>query len=103
MKRTVNLRALVILLIGGVVLGGSLYLAHRVQVRRNGQALLTQADQAEAEGQSAQAADYVWQYLGLNPRNKEALARYALLIEKSGRGQKQKLRVLFLFDQVLRS
>ncbi|MFO0842139.1 MAG: hypothetical protein U0797_07020 [Gemmataceae bacterium] len=104
-RRTVHLRALLVLLLGGGVLAGALYLTHMFQVRRNAQALLAQADHAEAEGQLGQAADYIWQYLGLIRRGDEAdkaFARYALLFEKQAKAPRQRLRALFLLEQVLR-
>jgi tetratricopeptide (TPR) repeat protein len=95
------LRVLLLLLAATIVLGGSASATHRFQVKRNAQSLLAQADQAEEEGQRAKAADYVWQYLGLMPRDNEALARYALLVEKQANAPREKLRVLLLCEQVL--
>ncbi len=101
-SRTVNLRALLVLLAGVGLLGGAVYATHRFQVRRNAAGLLAQADQAEREGERAQAADYVWEYLGLVPEDTEALARYALLIEQWALTPTAKGRMLSLCDTVLR-
>jgi tetratricopeptide (TPR) repeat protein len=98
----VNPLALLVLLVGGLVLGGAAFATHRFQVKRNAEALLAQADQAEEEGRPALAADYVRQYLGLAPGDKGALARYALLSEKEARGDRGKVWVLSLCEQVLR-
>jgi tetratricopeptide (TPR) repeat protein len=98
----VNLRALVVVLVAGMVLGGTAYATHRFQVKRNARSLLAQADQAEEEGRLTQAADYVWQYLGMTPSDNEALARYTLLTEKEATTQSAKVRVLGLCEEVLR-
>lgn len=100
--RTLNLRALLILLAATVVLGGTAYATHRFQVKRNARGLLAQADQAEHEGRLSQAADYVWQYLGLVPRDDAALARYGLLLARQGGSSRARLRALLLCDHALR-
>jgi predicted Zn-dependent protease len=101
-RRAVNARAVLLLLAGAAVLGSVTHLAHGFQVRRNARALKEQAAQASQEGRPAQAADYLAQYLGLVPTDDEALADYALLLNRLARNGRERLQAYFLLEQVLR-
>jgi tetratricopeptide (TPR) repeat protein len=101
-RRTVNIRAVVVLLIGAVGLGGAGYLVRGFQVRRNADALSEQARQAREEGQPALAADYLAQYLALVPADTEALADYALLLKELAGNRRERLRAYSLMEAVLR-
>ncbi|MGH7171693.1 MAG: hypothetical protein ACRELG_15560, partial [Gemmataceae bacterium] len=56
-RRTVNLRAVLILAAGAIVFGVTVHFVHGFQVKRNARDLLEQAGQMEQEGHLAQAAD----------------------------------------------
>jgi tetratricopeptide (TPR) repeat protein len=98
----VNLRALLVLLACALALGVGVHLVHGYQIKRNAGALLGQAEQAEQEAQPARAADYLGQYLGLEPGDNDALARYGVLLDKLARNPRQRLRPFYLLEQVLR-
>src|SRR5262249_45695062 len=77
---------------------------HAFQLKRNAQMLLEQADEAQQAGKPDLAADFLGQYLGLRPKDTDALARYAVLLEKITPPSKGPARahVFFLLEQVLR-
>src|SRR5207248_1131144 len=97
-----NYVAVLILLAVAGTLGGGGHLLHAYQMKRNARELLAQADQAEAEGQPAQAADYLTQYLGLAPADTDALARYGLLRERLARGPRGRVGALLVLEEALR-
>src|SRR5262249_38566309 len=103
-RRKVNAKALVILLGTAAALGTGVHFLHAFQVKRNAQVLLEQADEAQQAGKPDLAADFLGQYLGLRPKDTDALARYAVLLEKITPPSKRPARahVFFLLEQVLR-
>ncbi len=79
-KRTLNVKFALLLLGALVIVGVGGYFLHGFQVRRNAGIFLQQADKAEKDGKPTQAADYLSRYLALVPHDKDALARYGLLL-----------------------
>src|SRR5262249_25634573 len=75
----VNVRAFFVLLLTFAAQACGVHLVHGYQLRRLAPDLLALADQAEAQGKLAQAADFLTQYLGLAPEDDAAQARYAKL------------------------
>jgi cellulose synthase operon protein C len=80
--RRLNVRLLVILVAGLVLLGGGVYAVHRIQTRRHARALLRQTDLAEKTGDSTKAMQYLERYLAYVPNDVNALRRFAELRAK---------------------
>jgi Tfp pilus assembly protein PilF len=95
--KQLNGRALLILLLVLVLMGGSTYLLHGFQIQRNASGLLEQAGLTE-EGNKEQTVNYLKQYLGLVPGDIDAKARLGMLMAKN----KAELRGAFeILEQVL--
>ncbi|WP_406695911.1 tetratricopeptide repeat protein [Singulisphaera sp. Ch08] len=97
MKRRINLKFLLGMVIGCALLGGGTHLVHGFLEQRNVGGLLKQADRAERNGDRAGTEKYLGRYLAFRPNDGEALARYGLTLADgatSGRVQLQALQVL---------
>jgi tetratricopeptide (TPR) repeat protein len=101
-KRTLNTRPLIYLCAFGLGLCLVLYVIHHLQTRRNAGALLEQAKQAESLGDLRTAEECLKLYLGYQPRNADAFARYAALLAARARSLDDWVRTLLTYDQVLR-
>jgi tetratricopeptide (TPR) repeat protein len=102
MRRTINYKAVLILLACGVALGAGVHVVHGFQVRRNAGALLEQAKVAEQEGRPAEAADALEQYVSLTPDDTDALARYGTLLRQAARTPQDLVRAFLVLEQALR-
>src|ERR1700694_1623482 len=85
MRRSIRIKAILILVASGFFLGVSVHLVHGFQVQRTAGELLEEADQAEAAGQTDKAIEYLDYYLGLKPRDFDAMARYGMLLTRSAK------------------
>src|SRR5947209_6941770 len=74
MRRRLNLKLLVVLLIAASLLGGGVHLVHGFQEQRNVGALLKRADLAERKGDVGGAEKYLGRYLAFRPDDGAALA-----------------------------
>src|SRR5437764_1426051 len=101
LNRTVNLKALAILLAGAVALGVGTHFAHAYQVKRNARSTFEQAEQAQREGQVPQALEYLENYLGLERDDTDARARYGLLLRGEAKTPPAKLRAFLALEQAL--
>jgi len=108
--RVLNWKLVLGLLVGGVVVVGGVLLLHAVQVQRTAEAILREAEAAETEATQLQAqgqhdqADKKFQeavqkyqrYVGLQPKDTQALSKLALLLatqaEKPGTPLRSKLQ-----------
>ncbi|MBM4070086.1 MAG: tetratricopeptide repeat protein [Planctomycetes bacterium] len=81
-KKRLNGKALLILSLALLLLGGGIHFLHAFQVKRNAGGLLEQAAHEESQGNDRQAADYLRQYLGFDPADADVLAKYGLLLNK---------------------
>lgn len=99
---TINRRLLLRLFIVVVLLGAGLFALHSVQAERATDALRWQAERAAEMGKPDKAILYLQQYLELRPGDHEAALRFATMILKRGRGQKELASALFLYERVLR-
>jgi tetratricopeptide (TPR) repeat protein len=101
--RKINGKLLLGLLLGTLVLTGSVFGVHHFQYQRIAAALLWQAGRAEEQGQAERLALYLQRYLEFNPRDdgaKERLARAWARDEFEGR-PKLRGRAVRLLDEVL--
>src|SRR5947209_3228521 len=101
-RRLVNRKAVVILALACAGLGATTHFVHGFQVKRNSRALFEQALQAEREGDPALTADYLQQYLGLEPNDVDARARLGLLLFGRAKSRPEQLRAFLVLDDVLR-
>lgn len=101
MNRAVNFKFLACLLGAAVASGTGVHFLHAYQVKRNAGALLEQANRAEKEGRSDQAAEYLSHYLAYAPADNDARARYAFLLDRSAKSRRAQERVFLLFERVL--
>jgi tetratricopeptide (TPR) repeat protein len=107
MKRQLNARFLLWLIIAVVVIGTSVHLVHSFQSRRNAGGFLTQAARREEQGDLGQATEYLRRYLAYVPEDNNALAKYGLLLNQQastpGGGQPVLLvRAFSALEQVVR-
>src|SRR3954452_12238011 len=102
MRRRLNVKFLIGLLVVTALLGGGVHLVHGFQVKRNAGALLRRAEQAEKKGDLEEDEKYLSRYLVYRPDDADALARYALLLDKRDTAGKGRVRVLTVLEQVLR-
>src|SRR5690348_8302106 len=102
MRRTLNVKLLAGLLVAIALLGGGVHLVHGFQEKRNAGDLLRKADQAERKGDLEQDEKYLSRYLAFRPDDDDALARYALLLDKRNTSGKNRVRVLLALEESLR-
>ncbi|MEO6809104.1 MAG: tetratricopeptide repeat protein, partial [Isosphaeraceae bacterium] len=102
MKRQLNGRFLLVLLISTSVLGGGIVLLHSFQVGRSTKVLLEQADRAEEQGDPVRTEDYLSRYLHYQPGDVEALTRYARLREQHAQTPAEQAQVVQLYEKLLR-
>src|SRR5262245_18757110 len=103
LMRKINGKLFLALLVGTVVLTGSVFAVHHFQYQRIARALLWQAHRAEEEGQPARQARYLQRYLEFNPRDSAEKANLAKLwASDTFAGQaRQRLHAAWLLDEVL--
>jgi predicted Zn-dependent protease len=83
MKRQLNLKAALILLLVLLALGVGGHFLHGYQVQRNAASLLAQSEREQEAGNLVNARNYLEVYLGFRPKDMKALERYGLLVSES--------------------
>jgi tetratricopeptide (TPR) repeat protein len=78
--KRVNVRFLLLFLLGLGLLAGGTFALNRFQVSRNAGTLATQARQRLEEGKSAEALGLFARYLGMRPEDSEVQAEFAELV-----------------------
>jgi tetratricopeptide (TPR) repeat protein len=101
MRRQVNLKACLILLVSAAVLVACTSLLHAVQYRRSAHLLLVQATREEDSGNAAKALDYFRMYLKLAPKDADARERFALLLSRSSSRRMDQENAFYALDRVL--
>lgn len=102
MRRTVNLKLLVVLVAVLAGMAGGTHFLHAYQMKRNARVLLKHAERLEEQGKLAEAASYLGRYLVYEPQDVDALARYGVLLEKFPESPGTRGRAAFVLEQVLR-
>jgi tetratricopeptide (TPR) repeat protein len=102
MKKTLNVRYLLKLLVVLLVVGVGVHLLHARQADRQAEAFLHQADTAEKDGRFDRAAGYLGRYLALRPTETDVRARLGLALAKLARTAEQRLQAFLVLEQVLR-
>jgi tetratricopeptide (TPR) repeat protein len=101
-RRTLNIRFLTVFLVAVVFLGAGTHFLHAYQIRRNANALLEAADKAEADKDMPKFAEYLGKYVGFRPKDLDARARYALLLDSQSKNVNDRYRAYLLLEAVLR-
>jgi tetratricopeptide (TPR) repeat protein len=82
-KKTINYKAILIVLGVLAALAVGVHFLHAFQVKRNAADLLQEAKLLQDEGKLNEARGYMKQYVGMVPDDVDALAQYGMLLEKS--------------------
>src|SRR4051812_48902424 len=85
MRRQVNLKFTLALLVSIAVLGTAVYFVHGFQVEREAGAFRDRARQAEEEKNFGQAIEYLERYLGFRPEDTDSLAKLGELLDEKGK------------------
>jgi tetratricopeptide (TPR) repeat protein len=101
-RRTLDFRYLTLFVVLALLVGGGMHALHGYQVRRNAAILLEQANLAEADGDTVRFADYLTRYVGFNPTDLDAAARYGLFVDQRSKSPPQKYRAFMILEDVLR-
>jgi tetratricopeptide (TPR) repeat protein len=100
MKR-LNLKALIILVLAGLLAGAGGYAFYKFQVRRNAQKLLAEAVQAERRNDRARAAQMLDRYLRYRPWDTAALSRLGMLQAELANSRQQGEAALAVLERAL--
>lgn len=79
----------------------AVFFLHEFQMRRNAGALLRQAEYALDENNFQRASQYLEVYKSYQPTDREALAKFAFVLEKHAATPRQRASAADLFDQIL--
>lgn len=101
MRRRLNIKLLIGLVVIAGLLGGAVHLVHGVQEKRNIGALLKRADLAERKSDLGEAEKYLSRYLTFRPDDGEALARYGLTLDKLSPGGNVQAKALMVLERAL--
>lgn len=101
MRRRLNTKLLLGLVLVTGLLGGAVYLVHGFQEKRNAGALLKRAELAERKGDAREAEKYLSRYLTLRPNDGDTLARYGLLLAKDASGGTGSAKALMVLERAL--
>jgi hypothetical protein len=99
--RTLNLRLLFLIGVGGALLVAGGRAAHRFQLRRTARALLARVNEAEAAGHDDQARDELGRYLAFRPDDEAALERYARLLDRTATNLQDRDDDVLRYERVL--
>lgn len=102
MKRTLNWRLVLSLVLAFALLGAGIQALHAVMARPMFGLMLAEADRAESRGDHARALALLDQCLDARPDDIDALARLGVILESLARTDKARLRVFMILDQVVR-
>lgn len=101
MQRRLNTRLLLWSVGLATILAVGINVLHGYQLRRNAHHLRDRAEQALAANAIDQGLLYLGQYLALAPGDVEALATFALTLDKTARDAAEKTRVILRLEDVL--
>jgi tetratricopeptide (TPR) repeat protein len=92
---------LVGLLVPAVLLGLVIYPLQSHQVRRNARALLERADRAEQQGDFRNAEQYLQLFLGYEPSDATALAKFGLILASRARTVDDRISAILMLEKAL--
>ena len=102
MRRRLNLRAFLIVLLVFGLLGAGVYFFHNWQVNHQIKSYLLKAEQAIVDKDPQMAREYLERYLLLQPNEAQALNRYALLLDDSAKSPLEKTRAYLTLEKAIR-
>jgi cellulose synthase operon protein C len=100
--RRLNVRLLASIVILTLIFAVGAAQLHRIQIKRNAGALLRQSNQAESKGDLVKAEEYLGLFLGYQPSNPEALAKYSLIRAARARTVDDRIQSIQAFERALR-
>jgi tetratricopeptide (TPR) repeat protein len=103
MRKRINYRFALYLMLTVAALGTCTHFLHAYQVRRNASSLKDRANQFRQQGDLAKTAEYLGQYIGMNPTDIDALCEYALLLggDQLAKSPQSKVRALLTLERAL--
>jgi tetratricopeptide (TPR) repeat protein len=103
MRKRINYRFALYLILTVAALGIGTHFLHAYQVGRNSSSLLVRAQQYREQGELSKAADSMGQYLGLNPKDFKSLAEYGLLLadDQLAKTPQSKYRAVMALERAL--
>ncbi|AGA26775.1 tetratricopeptide repeat protein [Singulisphaera acidiphila] len=101
MKRRLDGKFLLGLIVTSALLGGGTHWVHGFLQKRNVGALLKQADRAEKQGDLGGAKKHLGRYLAFRPDDGKVLGRYALALAESATTSEGRLQALQLLERAL--
>ena len=101
-KKRLNLKAVCILTIAVLAVGGGSYVLHAWQVQQNAAGLLDQAHQFKQDAKGDLALKSLEQYLGMTPEDNEALVLLGDWLDEEAKTPLQKYRALLVLKNSLR-
>lgn len=102
MRRVLNIRVLLLLILIISCLGVGVFFFHKWQMKRQIEIYLRKAEQAVAVKEPQKAREYFERYLLLQPNNTDALNRYAFLLDDSATSFAEKSRAYLTLERALR-
>jgi tetratricopeptide (TPR) repeat protein len=103
MRRHLNLKAFLVLVLALAVLTTGAYFVHGYQLTRNADALLAQATREQEAGHTPEALGYLDAYLHFRPRDDEARERFAKILGQSSQRVIELERVQHDLERVLQA
>jgi tetratricopeptide (TPR) repeat protein len=104
-RKRLNILFLAGLVVAFTALGVGVHFVHGYQVKRNSRSLFLMADKAKEEGDAAKEMEYLGRYLGFEPQDMEAQARFGIgmddLAKKSG-SARNRIAAYLKLEAVLR-
>ena len=102
MRRRLNVRLVLILLVSIILFGAGVHTLHGVQVERSAVLLQQRAERAEKAGNLDEAEQYWKRYLGYEPADTEALIQYGQILDQKAESYGEQLQAMFALERVLR-
>lgn len=102
MRRTLNIKLLLIVCVAAAAIGGGLFALNRLQRQRGARSLLKQADLAEKKGDREAAEAALSRYIALRPDDADARSRFGLMLGDQADDEAARRRGLLVLEQALR-
>ena len=100
--RRLNVRLLVWLVVPTIPLAFGIFELHGLQVRRKAGTLFAQADLAEARNDHRKTEECLRLFLGYEPNNSAAVAKYGLILAKTAKTVEDRIRALQSLERAIR-
>src|SRR5438093_1392285 len=101
MKRRLNTKLLLAVVVVGVVIGTTAFFVRRYQTHRNLNALRTQAKLKQSRGEYEDAAKLLATYVHFRPKDAEAAKEYGWALEKAARSPAERINAVAVLTTAL--